>query len=59
MCLGGKGKGGESSHGLAGLLGKDSVRTSEQEGSSEPFQSTLLVVQIGKLRPNEWECIFE
>lgn len=53
VCLGGKGKGGEASLGLAELLGKDSVRTSAQEGSSEPFQSTLLVVQIGKLRPSE------
>lgn len=42
----------------AQLLGKDSVSTSEQEGSLEPFHSTLLV-QIGKLRPSEQEYVFE
>lgn len=38
------------------LLGKDSLSTSEQEGSLELFHSTLLL-QIGKLRPHEQECI--
>lgn len=59
MCLGGKGKAGGASLGLAELLGKDSVRASAQEGSSEHFQSTPLVVQIGKLRPSERQCVFE
>lgn len=38
----------------AQLLGKDSLSTSEQEGSLELFHSTLLL-QIGKLRPHEQE----
>lgn len=55
----GVGAGGGGPHTLAELLGRDSVSTSEQERGSEPFQSTLPVVQIGQLWPGERECVFE
>lgn len=47
---------GREEKGMERMLGAGSVSASGQEGSSEPFHSTLLVRRV-KLRPSEQECM--